>query len=189
MIEWMMFFGMGFLLAALLSLPCIAAVHRRAVRLTARDLEATIPSDLDLKASRELLRADFAVSMRRLEMRVERLTAEKATLMSDLGRKNSAVTRMKMELAEKLATIFALEARAKSFAEALDVRETDLQLKTWLLGAAECALADKASVEPVRPRLQLAPSRGRRQLRRANGETTADAQMTSGRPARARVEA
>ena len=200
MIEWVMFFAMGFLSAALLSLPCIAAVHRRAVRLTRRELEATIPSDAELKTSRELLRADFAVSMRRLEMRVERLTAEKAMLMSDLSRKCSAVTRMKMELAEKLATIFALEARAKTVADALDARETDLALKTWLLGAAEHALADRQStpvpeavnsqsVEPAASRLQFALANKRRRIRRANGGMKTDAQIASGPQVRARADA
>ena len=43
MIEWVMYFGIGFLAAALLGLLLLPAVHNRAVRLTMKRLEASTP--------------------------------------------------------------------------------------------------------------------------------------------------
>ena len=43
MIEPVMFFGIGFLVAALLALLFVPLVHSRAVRLTMRRLEAATP--------------------------------------------------------------------------------------------------------------------------------------------------
>ncbi|HMA58315.1 MAG TPA: hypothetical protein VKP52_16595 [Pseudolabrys sp.] len=44
MIETIMYFGLGFLVAALSVLVVVPLVHGRAVRLTVRRLEGTIPS-------------------------------------------------------------------------------------------------------------------------------------------------
>ena len=64
-----MYFGIGFLLAALSVLIVVPLVHDRAVRLTMRRLEATIPLSMaELQADKDLQRAEFAMSTRRLEL-------------------------------------------------------------------------------------------------------------------------
>jgi hypothetical protein len=100
MIESIMYFGIGFLLAAL-SVPIVAPlVHDRAVRLTMRRLEATIPLSMaELQADKDLQRAEFAMSTRRLETTSSSLkprapaslrsSAERATRSTGL-RSNSA---------------------------------------------------------------------------------------------------
>ena len=68
MIESIMYFGIGFLLAALSVLIVAPLVHDRAVRLTMRRVEATIPLSMaELQADKDLQRAEFAMSTRRLE--------------------------------------------------------------------------------------------------------------------------
>ena len=63
--------GIGFLLAALSVLVVAPLVHGRAVRLTTRRLEATIPLSMaEVHADKDLLRAEFAMSTRRLETNV-----------------------------------------------------------------------------------------------------------------------
>jgi hypothetical protein len=77
MIELIMFVGIGFLLAGLLAVGVIPLVHARAVRLTTRRLEAMNPSSIaEIQADKDLLRAEFAMSTRRLEMSVEELKAK-----------------------------------------------------------------------------------------------------------------
>jgi hypothetical protein len=76
MIEWVMYFGIGFLAAALLGLLFLPAVHNRAVRLTMKRLEASTPLSIaETRADKDQLRAEFAVSTRRLEMKIPRLDA------------------------------------------------------------------------------------------------------------------
>jgi hypothetical protein len=54
MIESVMYFGIGFLVATLLSLLFIPLVHNRAVRLTMKQLEASMPLSLvEMHADKE----------------------------------------------------------------------------------------------------------------------------------------
>jgi len=76
MIESIMYFGIGFLVATLLGLLFIPLVHNRAMRLTAKRLEASTPLSMaEIRADRDHLRAEFAMSNRRLELAIEELKA------------------------------------------------------------------------------------------------------------------
>ena len=58
MIEPIMFFGIGFLVASLFGLVLIPLVHNRAVRLTMRRLEAATPLSMaEIQADKDQLRA------------------------------------------------------------------------------------------------------------------------------------
>ena len=114
MIEPIMYFGLGFLVASLLGLVIVPFVHARAVRLTAKRLEAATPVSMaEIQADKDQLRAEFAMSTRRLEMSVEQLRTTTTGQLAELGKKTDAINRLKIELGEKTATIFALEAREK----------------------------------------------------------------------------
>src|SRR5215471_16128536 len=115
MIEPIMYFGLGFLMASLLGLVILPLVHARAVRLTARRLEAATPVSMaEIQADKDQLRAEFAMSTRRLEISVEQLKAKTTSQLAELGKKSDAINRLKLELGEKTAAIFSLEAREKS---------------------------------------------------------------------------
>jgi len=74
MVEQIMFFSGGFLVAALLALILMPVVHRRAVRLTSRRLQDSMPRSMDeIGARMDGMRAEFAMSTRRLERQVESL--------------------------------------------------------------------------------------------------------------------
>ncbi len=106
MIEPIMFFGIGFLVASLFGLVLVPLIHNRAVRLTMRRLEAATPFSMaEIQAEKDQLRAEFAMSTRRLEMSVEQLKAKTTSQLSDLGRKTVAVNKLKLELGEKTAAI------------------------------------------------------------------------------------
>jgi hypothetical protein len=69
MIESSMYFGIGLLFGILIGLLLIPLAHARAVRLTARRLEAAVPElTAEVMADKDLLRAEFAMSTRRLEI-------------------------------------------------------------------------------------------------------------------------
>jgi chromosome segregation ATPase len=146
MIEPIMYFGIGFLVAALIGLVVIPLVHGRAVRLTMRRLEATTPLSMaEIQADKDQLRAEFAMSTRRLEMSVEQLKSKTTSQLAELGKKGDAINRLKIELGEKTATIFALEARDKALRDQLRATEEEIAAKTSIVHDAQRSLSDKES--------------------------------------------
>jgi chromosome segregation ATPase len=144
MIELIMYFGIGFLVAALFALLFVPLVHNRAVRLTMRRLEAATPLTIaEIRADKDQLRAEFAMSTRRLEMSVEQMKTKTTTQLADLGKKTDAINQLKRELGEKTAAIFALEARDKALTEQMRATEEEYELKNSALREAERTLADK----------------------------------------------
>ena len=144
MIEPIMYGAIGFLLSMLCCLMIVPLVHNRAVRLTTRRLEAATPLSMaEIQADKDQLRAEFAMSARRLEMSVEQLKSRTTSQLAELGKKSDAINRMKIELGEKNATIFALEAREKAIKEQLRATEEEFAARTEALRAAEQALTNK----------------------------------------------
>ncbi len=146
MIEPIMYLAIGFLVSMLFGLMIVPLVHNRAVRLTTRRLEAATPLSMaEIQADKDQLRAEFAMSARRLEMSVDQLRNKTSSQLAELGKKTDAINRMKLELGEKNATIFSLEAREKAMKEQLRATEEEFTTKTGSLRSAEHALADKQS--------------------------------------------
>jgi hypothetical protein len=112
MIEPTMYFGLGFLTATLLTLIVIPSVHSRALRLAKRRLKASMPLSMaEVRAEKDHLRAEFAMSTRRLEIRLEQLQARVTNLRAELGKKTYAINRLKLGLADRAATISPLNAQ------------------------------------------------------------------------------
>src|SRR6267378_4076125 len=106
MVEPIMFFGLGFLAAS--------------------RLEAATPLSMaEIQADKDQLRAEFAMSTRRLEMSVDQMKTKTTTQLAELGKKSEAIGRIKIELGEKTATLFALEAKEQQLTD--DLRETQKQ--------------------------------------------------------------
>jgi chromosome segregation ATPase len=144
MIEPAMYLAIGFLVAMLCALMVVPLVHSRAVRLTTRRLEAATPLSMaEIQADKDQLRAEFAMSARRLEMSVDQLKNKTTSQLAELGKKSDAINRMKIEIGEKNATIFSLEAREKAVKEQLRATEEEFAVKTEALRTAEKALTDK----------------------------------------------
>src|SRR3982751_3191580 len=144
MIEPIMYFGLGFLAAALIGLIIVPFVHGRAVRLTVRRLEAATPVSMaEIQADKDQLRAEFAMSTRRLELSVEQMKAKTTSQLAELGKKTDAINRLKVELGEKTAAIFSLEAREKSLKDQLSATESEHSVKIGALREAERMLQEK----------------------------------------------
>ena len=142
MIEPIMFVEIGFLVAGLLVIGVIPLVHARAVRLTQRRLEALTPLSMaEIQADKDQLRAEFAMSTRRLEMSVEQMKAKTSSQLAEIGKKSEAIGRLKFELSEKTASLFAAEAKEKQLADELALYRTDTEIKSTALEDAERALA------------------------------------------------
>src|SRR5258708_10921184 len=144
MVEPIMYLAIGFLVSMLFGLMIVPLVHNRAVRLTTKRMEAATPLSMaEIQADKDQLRAEFAMSARRLEMSVDQLKSKTTSQLAELGKKSDAINRMKLELGEKNATIFSLEARDKAMREQLRATEEEFTTKTQALRTAEQALKDK----------------------------------------------
>jgi chromosome segregation ATPase len=138
MIEPIMYIGIGFLFAGLLVIGVIPLVHARAVRLTRKRLEAMTPMSLaEIQAEKDQLRAEFAMTTRRLEMGVEQLKTKSNNQLAELGKKSEAIGRLRLELNEKTETMFALEAREKQLIEEVASARAELATRTEALAATE----------------------------------------------------
>jgi chromosome segregation ATPase len=146
MVEPIMYLAIGFLVSMLFGLMIVPLVHNRAVRLTTRRMEAATPLSMaEIQADKDQLRAEFAMSARRLEMSVDQLKSKTTSQLAELGKKSDAINRMKIELGEKNAAIFAFEAREKAVKEQLRATEEEFVARTEALRGAEQALTDKQS--------------------------------------------
>ena len=164
MIEAIIYCAIGFLSAALIGLLVIPLVHGRAVRLTMRRLEAAIPQSLaEVNADKDLLRAEFAMSTRRLEINIEQLKTKSASQLVELGKKGDAINQLKIELdalRKQLHTTegeFAVKTTALQEAEhALSDKELELaKLKNILDERSEPADSQKVELDALRTQLHI----------------------------------
>ena len=167
MIEMIMYFGMGFFLASLGMLVVAPLVHGRAVRLTTRRLEGKIPSSMaEILADKDLLRAEFSMSTRRLETNVEQLRTKISEQLAVLGRKGDIINRLKVELSalrdQMRATEkeFPVNAAVVSEAKrALAEKESQLSKRTQEL-AEQSSLADSQKLEVMALNTELKTLKG-----------------------------
>jgi predicted nucleic acid-binding Zn-ribbon protein len=143
-VEQFMYFAIGFLIASLFNLIFVPLVHNRAVRLTKRRLASETPFSMaEIQAEKDQLRAEFAMSTRRLEMSVDQLKAKTTAQLNELGKKSMAIERLKNELNEKNAAILAVEARENATREQLRTTEQEYSVKTSKMHDAEHVLTGK----------------------------------------------
>ena len=114
MLEPIMFAVIGFLAACLMMLTLFPVIHERAVRLTTRRLTAATPMSVtEMQAEKDLLRAQFAMSIRRLEISAEETKTKAVDQLCAVGRKMAEVQGLKAELAKTSALVVALQTRER----------------------------------------------------------------------------
>jgi chromosome segregation ATPase len=112
LVENIMYFALGLLVAGLIGLIIMPAVWQRAVRLTKKRIEAATPITMaEFRADKDQLRAEFALSTRRLEMNVEALRRRLADQLRDINRRKTEVGSMKGERDSHLTIVRELEER------------------------------------------------------------------------------
>ena len=109
----------------------------------------------ELQADKDRLRAEFAMSSRRLEFGVEQMKAKNTSQLVEIGKKSVAIGRLKLELADKIATLFALEAKERQLADDLQSTQANLVAKANALEESDHALASKqAELVAIRANLR-----------------------------------
>jgi chromosome segregation ATPase len=155
-IENIMYFALGLLLASLVALAIVPAVWGRAVRLTKKRIEAATPITMaEFRADKDQLRAEFALSTRRLEMNVEALRRRLSEQLRDINRKRSEVGAIRDERESQLQQIRELEEReAELRRRILDLEKEGAEL-AQRLRMRDREFADKsAQLETAREALR-----------------------------------
>jgi chromosome segregation ATPase len=141
-IEQSLYFALGFLAAALLSLAILPAFWRRAYRLSRREIEATLPlSPKEIAAERDQLRAKFAIERVQLEQQVEAVKAAKQRDMRDKGSKSVAIAELEDTLSARREDISRLETRVAGLETTLSDTDADRATVRQALSVREAELA------------------------------------------------
>ena len=111
-IENAMYFTLGFLAAALFAIAVGPAFWRRAVRLTKRRIEAATPVTLaEFRADKDKLRAEFAITLRKHQLKIDALRNQISGNVVALDAAMSELAALRTERDEQFAAIGSLQTR------------------------------------------------------------------------------
>lgn len=128
MIETIMYMGIGFLAGCLIGLAVMPLIHDRAARLTMRRLEGSIPQSVaEIQADKDLLRAEFAMSARRLEIIIERHRHKLANQLVQLGQKSDIINRLKLERDDLMIELVRLKSELSALKKRFDVPRREIK--------------------------------------------------------------
>ncbi|MCB1382571.1 MAG: hypothetical protein KDJ73_06510 [Notoacmeibacter sp.] len=174
MIQSVLLFTLGFLCAGFLALMAAPAIWRRAVALTRHRIEASVPLTLnEIQADKDRMRAEFAMSTRRLEMSVKSFRDKANTQVAEIGRNREELKHLGGEIDEKNAVISDLEARASQLRKELDHRQMQLEDTQERLQGVQARLEARAlELERERERAdELSLTSSNRQIELVSRET------------------
>lgn len=144
MIEAGMYFALGIATAGLVALMVAPFLWRRAVRRTRARIEHSLPRNLaEIQAEKDQLRAEFAMSTRRLELSVERLREKASEHLAEIGEKRELIRRLAEEQAKRVAALDQLEEREAELDKLLKRREERLAEASAELDATRNNLAER----------------------------------------------
>ena len=145
MIQSILFFTLGFLCAGFLALMVAPAIWRRAVALTRKRIEASVPLSLtDIQADKDRMRAEFAMSTRRLEMSIKAFKDKAAAQIIEINRNRDELKRLASNRDGQNQSLSEMEAKAGELRGELRQREDQLQRLTAKLAEAEKAIEARA---------------------------------------------
>jgi len=105
-VQIALYAGLGFLLALLLVLIVSPLLHRRTIRLTERRMRAELPQSIEeIRADRDSIRADYAMRVRQLEIKLDKLNDAAVERSLLLEARNEEIATQKTEIRQKLEII------------------------------------------------------------------------------------
>jgi len=144
MINALMFGALGFLLGCLLALMLAPPLWNRAVKLTTRKLEATMPMSLnDIQADKDQLRAEFAIDLRKVEVALEKAREKAARELIEANKRRVEITVLNTDLAAAKSQLQENQNANRVLQQTIKRRLPDLDSR---LKAAKKALAELESV-------------------------------------------
>lgn len=145
MVQSVLLFSLGFLCAAFLALMIAPAIWRRAVALTRKRIEASVPLTLnEIQADKDRMRAEFAMSTRRLEMSVKSFREKAAAQVAEINRNRQELKHLSEARDVKALALSQLETQATALRRELGQREQQLEQVSERLAEAEQTLEARA---------------------------------------------
>lgn len=144
-IQSILFFSLGFLCAGFLALMVAPAIWRRAVALTRKRIEASVPLSLgEIQADKDRMRAEFAMSTRRLEMSIKAFREKAAAQVIEINRNREELKRLSGERKEKNQAISEIESKGSELRSELRQKEEHLERLLVRLDETDRALEERA---------------------------------------------
>ncbi len=142
MIEYALLIMLGFCAGGLIALLLAPTLWQRAVRLTTKRLEATLPMSLsDIEADKDLLKASYAIKIRRLEAGLSKAREKSANQLVE-------ISKLQMKIGEFQDQIAELEMQLEERRNAANVFESTIRKRFPELenavAAAKLALDERA---------------------------------------------
>ena len=142
MIEYALLIMLGFCVGGLIALLLAPTLWQRAVRLTTKRLEATLPMSLsDIEADKDFLKASYAIKIRRLEAGLSKAREKSANQLVE-------ISRLQMKIGEFQDQIAELEMQLEERRNAANVFESTIRKRFPELenavAAAKLALDERA---------------------------------------------
>lgn len=142
MIELILYFTLGFLVAAFIAALVMPAVWRRAVRLTRKRIEASIPLTAEeIRAEKDAMRAEYAMETRRLEFDAKELKQKLAEQTIEFAKTRQDVDALTSERSQLKEELTKTEASLRDWRAELRRKEEHLQAVSTALGKTEQSLA------------------------------------------------
>src|SRR5215813_14342507 len=151
MSEPIVYFGIGFLLAAVLAIGVKLLARSWVARLAVNRLHSAAPGLMaDIEADMGQLHAQIAMATRRLETGVEQMKSKTTSQLSEIGKSSETIARLKAELGEKTVALQTLSGKERALDERLHRIEAELALKTGALAEVERKLTnEKAELDDL----------------------------------------
>ena len=197
-IQTVMLVALGFLFAALLGFAVVPAVHARAARLTSNRMRRAIPlTELEIRAEKDGLRAEYAIKIHKLESQLDTAKLSAARQFVEINRRDALISSLEGEVARNRSEIeTALNARGvleQALGERLPRLETRLDEAKKLLNQRDREIAQLAADAEKQNRAIEDAAQLNAQLRvendRLNASLTTRAPRNRRGPADARFDA
>lgn len=134
MIDSVMYVGIGLLLGCLLGVAFVPFVQNRA--LAVRRLEGRLPQSIgEIQADKDLLRAEFAMSARRLEIIIEQLRNKITNQLVELSKKSNIINRLNLERMNLRPKLRTSEERSPALKRQLKAPDRYAAPKNIVVGA------------------------------------------------------
>jgi hypothetical protein len=142
MIEYALLVMLGFCMAGLLALLIAPTVWNRAVRLTTKRLDATLPMSLsDIEADKDLLRASYAIQIRRLEAGLTKARDKSASQLVEISKLQMVIGEMRDRAATLEKQLEERRNAANVFERTITKRFPEMEAA---LSTAKAALDERA---------------------------------------------
>lgn len=143
MIEYALLIMLGFCTAGLIAFLLAPTLYHRAVRLTTRRLEATMPMTLsEIEADKDLLRASYAIKLRRLEAGLNKARDKSANQLVEISKHQVRISELNERIGELNSELEERRNAANVFENTIRKRFPELET---MLATASAALDERAA--------------------------------------------